>query len=179
MASQIRRRKVGNATITQNLTTGDVTHSVQFGDKLVKNTISKKVSNDGKTRHRTTTTRNHGPGIWSRTTKTRTQGGKNDGALGRAIWNGLFGSTPKKKKPTPKPKSKPTPKPTPKPTHTIIESVMDKYIHKEVKVADGTTLDEHADGIVASLMWAFLALGIIGYFLFKIFQWIFITIRWM
>ena len=106
MASQIRRRKIGNTTITQNLTTGDVTHSVQFGDKLVKNTISKKVSSGGKTRHRTTETRNHGPGIWSRTTKTRTQGGKSDGALGRAIWSGLFGGSkakPARKPPTSKP----------------------------------------------------------------------------
>ena len=122
MASQIRRRKVGNATITQNLTTGDVTHSVQFGDKLVKSTISKKVSNDGKTRHRTTTTRNHGPGIWSRTTKSRTQGGKKDGALGRAIWKGLFGSSSKQKKVTSKPKVVIKPIPEPKKVEATVST---------------------------------------------------------
>ena len=122
MASQIRRRKVGNATITQNLTTGDVTHSVQFGDKLVKSTISKKVSNDGKTRHRTTTTRNHGPGIWSRTTKSRTQGGKNDSALGKAIWKGLFGSSSKQKKVASKPKVVIKPIPEPKKVEATVST---------------------------------------------------------
>jgi len=159
MASQIRRRKVGNATITQNLTTGEVTHSVQFGDKLVKNTISKKVSPGGKTRHRTTETRNHGPGIWSRTTKTRTQGGKKDGALGRAIWSGLFGgsSKPKKKKQS---VSKPAP---PKP----IVKVETPSPKAEVK----DTVEEPSTG--ADAFGGIFALGLIiwfGYWVISIFK---------
>ena len=147
MGSQIRRRKQGNTTITQNLTKGTMTVTHRHTPRGASVGMSTSTqSGGGKTRHRTTVTRKHGEGIFSRTTKSRTHSNtrKGRGWLSKA----LFGDG-KKKKSSSKPVSEKT--------------VVEKVSLDESKV-DTTPKDQTSTGDGSGVL-AIIVLCIVGYYL--------------
>lgn len=130
MGSPIKRQKIGNTTVTRNLTTGKTTYSTSYGS--TKNggsrvTQSKQVGGSSSAiKLKTTTTRSHGGGFFSRTSTSKNYGTpKKRKEKSNSLLSWLF--TPSKKQ-----NKKSTPRNNTIKYENQIDEVISKGAHKPI-----------------------------------------------